>query len=199
MRIVKLPILIGLIIVLPSLVGSCICECDPTEVAFNYQEATITLMDNSGDFLAPALTDTLYREAVAFTFSISDTSLLAHTLSTPNHNSLGWSTAVAVSCDCFVPFVPSQQIDQIMIKELPSEREVTSLFVAEGTFDEWLYPSLPEAIHRLNSSAPYDFPQVDLTLVLTTPSETMEVQYTVEVLLSDGRSLTATSPTIYLQ
>jgi len=198
MRIIKLLFSVGLIIVLPSLVGSCVCDCDPTEVAFNYQEATITLMDNSGDYFVQALTDTLPREAIAFELSISDTSLFAQT-TTPNYNTQGWPTTVAVTCDCFVPFTPNQQIDQLTITELPSGQEVTSSFVAEGAFNEWLYLTPAEALHRINTSQPYDFPGADLTLVLTTPPEATEVQYEVEALLSNGQSVAVTSPTIYLK
>jgi hypothetical protein len=183
---------------LSAILTACWCECDETDVPFNYDTVETALLDNSGEFTGIAADDTLSREAVAFRLYISG-SLVAD-VPRIRPATFGYQRAYAWSCDCLIPHVPEQQIMAIRISEEDSDQEVTEQFVALTS--RWnsngLYFTLAEALDRLPQEAPYEGPGTYLDFFLTEAPAASKLNYVVEIELSDGRTLSALTPTIYL-
>ena len=178
--------------------SSCRCDCDETIAPFDFETTEVTLLDNANEYTRPATEDTLVREAVAFQLFISSP--------TTAHNAcrsvgFGYQSAYAWSCDCRIPHVPQQQIVGIKIFDENSGQEITEQFVALTS--QWnsngLYLSLAEALDRLQQEQPYDGPGTSIQLFLTVPPTTAQVSYRIVVSLSDDRTLTATTPMIFLR
>jgi len=183
---------------LSAILTACWCECNEPEVPFDFDTTEISLLDNAGDFTGIASSDTLSREAVAFRLYISG-SVVADVPQT-RPATFGYQAAYAWSCDCLIPHIPVQQITAIRITEEESGQEVTEQFVALTS--RWnsngLYFTLAEALTRLQQEAPYEGPGTYLDFFLTEAPAASQLSYVVEIELSDGRTLSALTPTIYL-
>lgn len=183
---------------LSAILTACWCECNEPEVPFDFDTTEISLLDNTGGFTGLASNDTLSREAVAFRLYISG--LLVADVPRIRPATFGYQSAYAWSCDCLVPHVPEHQITAIRITEEGSGKMVTEQFVALTS--RWnsngLYFTLAEALTRLQQEAPYEGPGTYLDFFLTEAPAASQLSYVVEIELSDGRTLSALTPTIYL-
>lgn len=183
---------------LSAILTACWCECNDPEVPFDFDTTEISLLDNTGSTALMAASDTLSREAVAFRLYISGSVVADVPRIRPA--TIGYQAAYAWSCDCLIPHVPEQQITAIRISEEDSGQEVTEQFVALTS--RWnsngLYFTLAEALDRLPQEAPYEGPGTYLDFFLTEAPAASKLNYVVEIELSDGRTLSAATPTIYL-
>lgn len=190
-------LLLGLIVILTGC-----CNCDNTYYSFRYTDFSITNIDNSGQWSKPTNLNTMDSSTVAFEINIigSDPVLIEDA----NSSYSGTGNSLGQSCNCEDLYQASDSIQKITIttiydlnEEYCCGADVSDLFLANNCFEcediGSFYVNLEELIDRINPQAFYHVPSNNFLIYLKIPVENTIAQFEVEVLLSNGESLTATT------
>lgn len=174
------------------------CNCEDQYYSFDYEKILIENIDNSGEWSKPSDKNVMPAEGVAFEIQIigSDPVLYAK----KQIKAIGFTAALAQSCNCDELYVASNTISAIKIRTLDDlnsdyccNDDVTNLFLANsclacediGNF----YITIDELIHRINPEAFYQIPVNKFLIYLKVPVENAEAQFEIEVVLSNGESI----------
>lgn len=175
------------------LLSSC-CSCEDIFYNFNYEEVLVRNSINS----RPSDVNSMPANEVAFEIQIVGSEPV---LTTKNKIKLpGFKTLSAQNCNCDELFVPNQNITAIRILTINKlndnfccNEDVSNLFLANlcancediGTF----YITIDELLKRINTDALYHTAINKFKIYLSVPVENPDVQFQIEIELSNGELL----------
>lgn len=197
------------IIALIKVVQSCIlfpnCECSDEVFYYSINSIEITNIDNSQTYPQFTEEDEMHKAAVAFNVLISDTTLTEnYAYSQPLQSSIGFSTALAWSCDCSMNYLPEPTIQNFNIftnfdinDTVKAGDDVSNLFLV--TDYSWsnrdLYYELNELINLANLTT-NEMPGILLKIFLKVPVDNSKAEFTIEITLSNDTKISQTTNTI---
>lgn len=205
MKILKKILIITLVFNLSRIIVSC-CECPADIVKFDYNLVKTEFLRNDSAWTQHSTSDTMYAEAVAFKVMVSDSAAwhFYYAWQAPIA-SIGFSNAMAFSCDCSTPFKPNYQIEKLSILSLydvsqnfPAQSDITSLFYLQKNSYGSLYTELPKYLNEIKDKVYFDDPTEELRLFLNTKLENDSARFVVNVKLANGIVFTDTTKTIYI-
>lgn len=175
------------------------CNCDNTYYSFTYSDVSVTNIDNSGQWSKPTNKNEMASASVAFEVNVigSDPVLLEDAISSYS----GSGNALGQSCNCEDLYLASDSIQKITIRTLYDINadfccgdDVSALFLANNCFEcediGSFYVNLNDLIARINPEAFYHVPSNNFLLYLNTSVENTVAQFEVEILLSNGETIT---------
>ncbi len=185
------------------IIQSCGCPDDPH--FFDFENISILNLDNSKDYVRSGSTDAMFSSAVAFEITISGrgefASLKRAILS------LGFSEITA-SDKCPLQFKSNQKISKITIitmeaisPEIQANTDVTDIFLGIVPFHSsptFLYEPLDNIYHAINPEIFIDNTTSCFQVVCNRNILNDKAQFTINIDLSDGRTLTGTTNLITL-
>lgn len=195
-------VLIPLICILKS------CVCDNPEIPFSFNQSSIQLLNNSGQWVAVANTDSLHSEAVAFRLTMADSTY--YPLYTRHFTPAAFSFfPEARALSCIEKFTPTHSITQISITSLlpfnefiTGQSDVTENFYAlpsAGIYSEHLYYTIEQTIQNFNNIKYFeDFTQEELNFFLSSSVTQDQAQFRIDIRFSDGTLLSETTPIIHI-
>ena len=176
------------------------CGCEDQFYSFDYEQIRIENIDNSGQWSKPSESNSMPAAGVAFEIQLLGSDPVLTTQSRLKIN--GFNTASALGCNCEELYVANHTITEIKIRTLENlnadyccNEDVTSLFLANsclscddvGNF----YVTIDELVRRINPEAFYQKQVNKFLIYLKVPVENTEAQFEIEVMLSNGVSITS--------
>jgi hypothetical protein len=184
------------------------CVCDNPEIPFSFNQSRIQLLDNSGQWVITADSDSLHAGAVAFRVAMADSTI--YPLIARNIKPATFSLASdAKALSCIEKFKPTHSITQISITTLlplndaiTGQSDVTGKFYALSTgslYSEHLYYTIEQTIVNFNNIKYFDdFAHEELNFFLETTVQHHQAQFRIDIRFSDGTILSETTPIIQI-
>lgn len=174
---------------------------DPIEMSYN--RLRCIGVDNSGTYLNPhSSLDTMQAGAIALQLELTDTLLYGGDYYVQSRRGTNWGLARLYAWEIMESYKPIAKVESLQIFTLVdldatthAGDEITAAWLyAPDSFE--LYQGLEKAFDELNRIQ--DASAAGVCLVFKGKPEAEEVQFVVEVALSDGRVLSCESPVITL-
>ncbi len=210
MRIFKKVIIILLVANVLRIIPGC-CECDDAPMLFDFNTTDIRNLDNSGEWVQSTSSDTMLPGAVAFEINIFD-SLGYYYYGYAEANilkSIGFTTTQAFQCDCAMPFMARQFLQDIRIitlynlsEGIPAGTNVTGLFVGQfrgnSSSSSSVYSELSTIIQQTENKTYFDGGIESFGIYLKPEVENTLAQFEIQFTFSDNLQLTDTTNLIHI-
>lgn len=181
-------------------VFSIIQSCCTTEFEIAWNNFSIDILDNSGEYAVIDTTNEVNKKALGFRIALLDTSLYYHMAS----NFSFINTCNATSCASI--FISSNKITSLKITDLcdysniyPKNSDITTFFKARISSNErGFYSPINSVITYMNKASLYENEnKFDLYLIDTT-ANIGNHKFEIEIQMSDGLVLKQTTDTLKL-
>lgn len=209
MRILKKTIFILLFANALRIIPGC-CECDDTAIAFDFNTTDIRNLDNSGEWVQSTISDTMLPGAVAFEINLYDSlGYYGGYAAASFVKNIGFTTSHAFSCDCSMPFMARQFLEEIRIttlyrlsENIPAGTIVTGLFVGQprgnSSTSSGIYTELSNIIRQTENKTYYDGGIESFGIYLKPEIENTLAQFEIQLSFSDNLQLTDTTNLIHI-
>jgi len=171
-------------------------NCNNEPYLFDFDNITISNLDNSKDYIRWLDSDSMYSSAIAFEITISGREEFSFFLL----RDFGFGfTELSAMEDCPMKYKSNQQVSGIKIisleaisPDIPANTDVTELFTVSSEF-RYLYIPFNELYKELNTEYYYDEPSVSFQAFLTENVTYKNAQFSFIITFTDGKVLEASS------